>query len=90
LTVLDPTGIRFSVTGNVLGIEHPRAAWGKYFEHLPVSEFLIRFATYHIFSQEAPLSPVPFSIETLSDTGKNPVKKVCKEHLTIALLLSSM
>jgi hypothetical protein len=88
LTALDPTGIRFSVTGNVLGIEHPRAAWEKYFKQLPVSEPFVRSATIHMTFQEAPLSSVPFSIETLSDTGKNPVKKVWKEPLPIALLSS--
>lgn len=30
-TVTDPSGVRFSVTGNVLGVKAPRSTWGKYF-----------------------------------------------------------
>jgi len=32
VTVVDPSGVRFSVTGNVLKIEKPRSTWGKYFD----------------------------------------------------------
>lgn len=35
--VMDPSGIRFSVTGNVLRLEKPRSIWAKYFApNLPV------------------------------------------------------
>jgi len=55
----DPSGIRFSVTGNVLKLDKPRSVWGKYFDILP----------------EVALSPVPLSSQTLSTLGKEPVKK---------------
>lgn len=32
VTVTDPSGVRFSVTGNVLKIGKPRSTWGKYFD----------------------------------------------------------
>ena len=36
-TVTDPSGIRFSVTGNILNLPNPRSTWGKYFTSaLPV------------------------------------------------------
>ncbi|KAI9460971.1 Metalloenzyme, LuxS/M16 peptidase-like protein [Lactarius psammicola] len=57
--ITDPTGIRFSVTGNILGIPKPRSVWNKYFGAvLP-----------------APLLPVPVASDTLSEVGKNPVKQ---------------
>jgi len=57
--ITDPTGVRFSVTGNILGVTNPRSTWNKYFgAALPA----------------APLSPVPLASDTLSDVGKNPVK----------------
>jgi hypothetical protein len=38
LPVTDPTGVRFSVTGNILGVPEPRSIWNKYFGAvLPVS-----------------------------------------------------
>jgi len=38
LPVTDPTGVRFSVTGNILGVPKPRNIWNKYFGAvLPVS-----------------------------------------------------
>ncbi|KAI0271378.1 Metalloenzyme, LuxS/M16 peptidase-like protein [Gloeopeniophorella convolvens] len=58
--VTDPSGVRFSVTGNVLGIPKPRSVWDKYFgAALP----------------ESLLSPVPVASDTLSKLGKNPVKQ---------------
>ncbi|KAF8832423.1 hypothetical protein HHX47_DHR1001921 [Lentinula edodes] len=57
--MIDPSGMRFSVSGNVLKINHPRSTWRKYFQDVP----------------EAPLSPIPFSAEVLSPVGANPVKK---------------
>lgn len=30
-TVSEPSGIRFSVTGNVLDVKQPRSVWAKYF-----------------------------------------------------------
>ncbi|RDB28821.1 hypothetical protein Hypma_015435 [Hypsizygus marmoreus] len=56
----DPSGARFSVTGNVLKLEKPRSLWAKHFaSYLPESE----------------LSPVPLASHTLSKVGKHPVKK---------------
>ncbi|KAF7306997.1 hypothetical protein MIND_00492500 [Mycena indigotica] len=58
--VVDPAGIRFSVTGNVLALQNPRSTWGKYFSStLP----------------ETPLAAVPLSSATLSALGKEPVTK---------------
>ncbi|KIO08194.1 hypothetical protein M404DRAFT_134459 [Pisolithus tinctorius Marx 270] len=55
----DPSGVRFSVTGNVLGVTKPRSVWGKYFGSLPKSR----------------LTPIRFSYETLNDIGRNPAGK---------------
>ncbi|KAI6005289.1 Metalloenzyme, LuxS/M16 peptidase-like protein [Pisolithus orientalis] len=55
----DPSGVRFSVTGNVLGVTKPRSVWGKYFGSLPKSR----------------LTPIRFSYETLNDLGRNPAGK---------------
>ncbi|PFH54559.1 hypothetical protein AMATHDRAFT_123 [Amanita thiersii Skay4041] len=56
----DPSGVRFSVTGNILALDKPRSTWGKYFKAtLP----------------EGPLSPVPLTSATLSEVGRNPAKK---------------
>ncbi|KAJ3568798.1 hypothetical protein NP233_g5473 [Leucocoprinus birnbaumii] len=56
----DPTGVRFSVTGNVMQLKTPRSVWAKYFHDvLPAST----------------LAPVPLVSQTLSPIGKNPVKK---------------
>lgn len=58
--ITDPTGVRFSVTGNILGVPEPRSIWNKYFGAvLP----------------EAPLSPVPLASDTLSNVGKHPTKR---------------
>ncbi|KZT05962.1 uncharacterized protein LAESUDRAFT_701454 [Laetiporus sulphureus 93-53] len=57
--ITDPTGVRLSVAGNMLGIKLPRSPWRKYFEQLPATE----------------LAPVTLAIDTLSSLGKNPVKK---------------
>ncbi|EGN98675.1 hypothetical protein SERLA73DRAFT_73284 [Serpula lacrymans var. lacrymans S7.3] len=55
----DPSGIRISVTGNVLDLVKPRSAWAEYFRQLPESE----------------LASLPLASQTLSQLGKNPVKK---------------
>ncbi|KAF9069136.1 Metalloenzyme, LuxS/M16 peptidase-like protein [Rhodocollybia butyracea] len=57
--VTDPSGMRFSVTGNVLKLDKPRSTWAKYFQTPP----------------GVPLSPVPLSSEVLSPVGVNPTKK---------------
>ena len=42
-TVTDPSGIRFSVTGNILNLANPRSTWGKYFTSvLPVRYPIVR------------------------------------------------
>ena len=40
-TVTDPSGIRFSVNGNVLNLVNPRSTWEKYF----ASALPVRFST---------------------------------------------
>ncbi|KAF8168013.1 Metalloenzyme, LuxS/M16 peptidase-like protein [Crassisporium funariophilum] len=58
--ITDPSGVRFSVTGNVLQLKNPRSTWGKYFESaLPSVE----------------LSPVPLASETLSKVGEKVSRK---------------
>jgi len=56
----DPSGVRFSVTGNVLQLKAPRSTWGKYF---------------HDVVPPSPLALVPLTRDTLSPIGRNPVKK---------------
>ncbi|KAJ8084110.1 hypothetical protein PM082_002877 [Marasmius tenuissimus] len=55
----EPSGMRFSVTGNVLKVDKPRSVWSKYFHSIP----------------DGPLSSVPLASETLSTIGRKPVKK---------------
>ncbi|EKM83806.1 hypothetical protein AGABI1DRAFT_124130 [Agaricus bisporus var. burnettii JB137-S8] len=57
--ITDPSGIRFSVTGDVLRIKAPRSTWAKHFNNL----------------QPAPLAPVALTRDTLSQLGNKPVKK---------------
>ncbi|KAH9064309.1 Metalloenzyme, LuxS/M16 peptidase-like protein [Lactarius vividus] len=59
--ITDPSGIRFSVTGNVLSIPKPRSVWNKYFGT--------------VLPPNVPLLPVPLISDTLSEVGKNPVKQ---------------
>jgi hypothetical protein len=78
-TVTDPSGIRFSLAGNILGIDKPRSILGKYFgPTCTVSRiacwFLRRIAYFHV--QNVPLAPVPLTCHTLNAVGKNPNKKV--------------
>ncbi|KAJ7254026.1 Metalloenzyme, LuxS/M16 peptidase-like protein [Mycena haematopus] len=56
----DPSGVRFSVTGNILQLDKPRSTFAKYFQSL---------------LPETSLSPVPLASETLSELGKEPVTK---------------
>ncbi|KAI9572885.1 Metalloenzyme, LuxS/M16 peptidase-like protein [Boletus coccyginus] len=55
----DPSGIRISVTGNVLGLEKPRSTWTKKLGHLETST----------------LAPVKLTCETLNELGRNPIRK---------------
>ncbi|THH28068.1 hypothetical protein EUX98_g6115 [Antrodiella citrinella] len=56
----EPSGVRFSVTGNVLDLKQPRSVWTKYFgQSLP----------------ESTLEPIRLAHETLSDVGKKPEKQ---------------
>ncbi|PSS37563.1 hypothetical protein PHLCEN_2v579 [Hermanssonia centrifuga] len=58
--ITEPSGVRFSVTGNVLDLKEPRSTWGKHFkQHL----------------KESSLAPVPVAADTLSKIGKKPAKK---------------
>jgi len=55
----DPSGVRFSVAGNVLAIKEPRSIWHKHFgERLPATE----------------LAPLVLAVDTLSAVGARPVK----------------
>ncbi|KAF9650047.1 hypothetical protein BDM02DRAFT_3185737 [Thelephora ganbajun] len=58
-TLTSPEGIRFSVTGNILGIQNPKQPWRKHFGNL----------------NQTTLQPVPFSDKTLSALGKEPANK---------------
>ncbi|KAK7694817.1 hypothetical protein QCA50_002005 [Cerrena zonata] len=53
-------GIRFSVAGNVLGLQRPRSTWAKYFQDRV---------------SEGPLDSVPLISDSLSEVGKKPAKK---------------
>ena len=77
----DPSGVRFSVTGNVLSLEKPRSTWGKYFKDiLPVSSYMHSCKINNVIAlKEGPLLAVPLAIAKLSEVGKNPVKKVIVE-----------
>ncbi|OJA10818.1 hypothetical protein AZE42_00264 [Rhizopogon vesiculosus] len=56
----DPTGVRISVTGDVLDIPKPRSVWSKHFgDLLPQSK----------------LAPLKLASDTLSELGKNPATK---------------
>ncbi|KAL1708664.1 Metalloenzyme, LuxS/M16 peptidase-like protein [Schizophyllum commune] len=59
-TVAQPSGVRFSVTGNILALSKPRSTFEKHFgTKLPSVE----------------LEPVTFTSDVLSDLGRNPAKK---------------
>ncbi|KAF9015263.1 Metalloenzyme, LuxS/M16 peptidase-like protein [Cyathus striatus] len=58
--ITDPSGIRFSVTGNIMKLEKPRSTWGRYFTSvLPKGE----------------LSSIPLASETLSAVGSHTARK---------------
>ncbi|KAH7911953.1 Metalloenzyme, LuxS/M16 peptidase-like protein [Hygrophoropsis aurantiaca] len=58
--VTDPSGVRMSVTGNIVSIPKPRSVWDKYFGKL---------------LPESDLAPLRLSCDTLSKLGQNPVIK---------------
>ncbi|KZV65225.1 hypothetical protein PENSPDRAFT_587192 [Peniophora sp. CONT] len=59
-TITEPSGVRFSVAGNILDLSCPRSVWAEHFsEALPAT----------------PLAPLPFSDQTLSEIGRKPVKR---------------
>jgi hypothetical protein len=58
---MDPEGVRFAASGNVLGVNNPRSAWSMHFGPK---------------LQKAPLAPAPPSSTTLSQLGRAPAKKV--------------
>lgn len=76
--VTDPSGIRVSVTGNILGIQNPRSAWNKHFGTTLVRKMVLFFFSPQLIMtlKESPILPVPLGSETLSDVGKQPAKKV--------------
>ncbi|KAH8804264.1 Metalloenzyme, LuxS/M16 peptidase-like protein [Flagelloscypha sp. PMI_526] len=59
--ITDPSGVRFSVAGNILAVKQPRSTLGRYFNaSLPKS----------------PLSPLKWMSDVLSPLGRNPEKQV--------------
>ncbi|KZT30492.1 hypothetical protein NEOLEDRAFT_1126056 [Neolentinus lepideus HHB14362 ss-1] len=58
--IIEPSGIRFSVSGNILGLRKPRDVWRKHFGSA---------------ISEMPLAPIKLTSESLSDVGKNPVER---------------
>ncbi|EDR15625.1 uncharacterized protein LACBIDRAFT_300739 [Laccaria bicolor S238N-H82] len=59
-SITEPSGVRFSVTGNVLKVERPRSPWGKYFDSVLTA---------------TDLSPIPLASQTLSEIGENLSRK---------------
>ena len=59
--VTAPSGVRFSVTGNVVSVKGPRSTWSKYFKEALT---------------ETPLAPIRLANATLSKLGRAPSKKV--------------
>ncbi|KAI0756614.1 Metalloenzyme, LuxS/M16 peptidase-like protein [Daedaleopsis nitida] len=58
--VVDPSGVRMSVNGNILALKQPRTTWAKHFgKEFPDTE----------------LAPLRLASDTLSTVGMNPVKK---------------
>ncbi|KAG9126853.1 hypothetical protein FRC07_001710 [Ceratobasidium sp. 392] len=57
--VTNGSGLRFSVTGNVIALKRPRSAWKENFEAVEVDH----------------LEPISWSKNVLSSLGKNPTKK---------------
>ncbi|KAF9229385.1 hypothetical protein BS17DRAFT_771387 [Gyrodon lividus] len=55
----DSSGIRISVTGNIIGLEKPRSTWSDKFGNLG----------------ESTLAPVKLTCETLNKLGRNPIGK---------------
>jgi hypothetical protein len=75
--VTEPSGVRFSVRGNVLALKEPRSTLGKYFcDPLPVRglRFISGWNNTPLREQASVLDPVPS--ESLSELGMRPVKQV--------------
>ncbi|KAH8114466.1 Metalloenzyme, LuxS/M16 peptidase-like protein [Phellopilus nigrolimitatus] len=81
----DPSGIRFSVAGNVLDLPKPRSTWGKYFKNLIPGGRFLQFilpkprSTWGKYLRnlipDVHLEPIKLGNETLNDVGRNPRKK---------------
>ena len=78
--VTKPEGVRFSVTGNILGVQNPKKPWREHFGNLvsPQGRSLNPPGTmgFNHPQNQTVLQPVPFSNETLSAVGKKPANKV--------------
>ena len=80
--VTRPEGVRFSVTGNILGVRNPKKPWREHFGNLvspqgrPLNPTSI--IGFNRPQNQTVLQPVPFSNETLSAVGKKPTNKVRK------------
>ncbi|KAF8307697.1 hypothetical protein DL93DRAFT_2064630 [Clavulina sp. PMI_390] len=57
--VTDPANLRIAVTGSITSLPEPRTAFSKHYEPVP----------------SVKLAPVPWQSQSLSELGKNPVKK---------------
>lgn len=75
--VLQPAGIRFGVTGNVLSIPLPKAPWANTFTS---SDVKTEIETDSLKTKD--LKDVPLTYKALSPLGKEPRKQVCL-HATI-------
>ncbi|KAH0838375.1 Metalloenzyme, LuxS/M16 peptidase-like protein [Lanmaoa asiatica] len=82
----DPAGIRISVTGNVLGVKKPRSIWSEKLGHLGVSTSFSDFASlFPLFSRSRLWHQVKLTCETLSELGRNPIRRVGTNRLRLLL-----
>ncbi len=82
-SVTRPAGLRFTVSGNILGVPLPRSPFrvfnvevGKLSHKMQRAQVLTRYF------QKTALNPAPVSVNTLSHLGKHPHSKVCVWDLT--------
>lgn len=75
ISVLDPSGLRLSVLGNVLQLQQPRSTWRKHLQQI---------------KEAVPLSPVPDTRKTMLPLGLEPKKKVSAGERSIRIHSHSM
>ena len=86
--VTDPSGVRFSLAGNILHLDKPRSVLEQYFaQTLPVCALRTdsAFTIFSCITQAVSLAPLPLASEVLNELGRNPHKKVWQvsSHLSI-------